>query len=807
MSKRGDKRRARKKKRRKPVAEPELVPTLEIGPLTIQQQGLNIVSFLDPEHPEYAEFVKHRDEFRAGLPELIEEKWRALEELLDPLPAFDALAHFQLSEIIQSAEPDALAPGPSTSLLAGMETLGAIVARRPTAEATGTADALHENTITEIQTAVRDLLTLETWSALETADPASSDDPFADLRSRALAMRIAVRGPSYPWQERETLRELFGGEAVNNDLTAAIGAGIDACLKVEAATETIGTDKLSARISAAQEGAHRLLQATDRRRQGRNVRDEATRELADRLAALPEGEAKTMVRRLATAMSAVELGRTLSFTAQEVADHAGLPAAETSRVLQLLSTPFGSEDDFARVREEFRTKPLLFDGDRYFCVSHHQMLWGLRPVLEHALKTSNRFKAYERNRRRRSEERALTALKKALRPDTAIGPVEYSPDNGDTWIELDGLLIKDNAALVLEVKASSMRDSARRAAPLALRDWLGDEVGQAANQTRRAVESLAADSHAPLRSVSGEPLAIDLGEVTRWFEVVVTLEDLSAIGPSTWRLADAGVLPRDPIPWITGLHELEVIADLIEWPAQLLHYLLRRRRVDEQRTTWAMEELDFFMYYLARGLFWEEQSNGAGQPQLVASGTDPLDAFLYHQRGLSPRKAKRPRMRVHRSVRALLDTLEGLDAAGRLEPQLLLMDVDSSAAERIASGCGQLRRSAEQLGRMRDMTLFFEESQVGVTVIACPPDQSRELRNMLQSYCTLKRHQAKYDRWIGFGCFAGPPEPAQLVYVVDSPWSPDPELDALVSDLPTAQTPAPEPQLGRTRWWRDGRWR
>ena len=82
-----------------------------------------------------------------------------------------------------------------------------------------------------------------------------------------------------------------------------------------------------------------------------------------------------------------------------------------------------------------------------------------------------------------------------------------------------------------------------------------------------------------------------------------------------------------------------------------------------------------------------------------------------------------------------------------------------------------------------DRSYFFDE--FGVTVMSAPPERPDSLPDALKAYCLMKRQQMKVGRWIGFGVFQGPPEPAQVAVVFLEEWQPDDELDRLVTELPS----------------------
>lgn len=255
-------------------------------------------------------------------------------------------------------------------------------------------------------------------------------------------------------------------------------------------------------------------------------------------------------------------------------------------------------------------------------------------------------------------------------------------------------------------------------------------------------------------------------------------------------MADLGLLPSDPTPLVVHLHDLELICELVERPAQLIQYLERRRRLDRQRRAWAQDELDYFMNYLGPdGLYWQDvaEAQERSSPIRLLSFTDDLDAYFAHREGTRRKPAKRPRQRLHRDVRAILDHFDDTDAAGRLEAQLALLDIDERSAARIASSLRRLKTRAQRDGVMHDASLLFEDGDFGVTVLAVPQALGGELDKRLGSSCALKKHQMRYARWYGFGCHAGAKGLIQSAVVLDAPWAPNEAMDRLVGKLPSAQ--------------------
>lgn len=135
--------------------------------------------------------------------------------------------------------------------------------------------------------------------------------------------------------------------------------------------------------------------------------------------------------------------------------------------------------------------------------------------------------------------------------------------------------------------------------------------------------------------------------------VAVGLDDLSGVTTATAALAAAGLIPTGGLPWTVSLHDLRIISELVERPAELLLYLRRRTTPEATLKYLAVDELDLFLFAFEEGLWVEPDPNvlasvpgygatrvgdarrrKAQKTTLINSRTDPLDAWYQH--GLGP---------------------------------------------------------------------------------------------------------------------------------------------------------------------------
>jgi hypothetical protein len=763
----------------------------------MEQHGRNLLTRVDSEHPSFQEWLRSRDEMVAELPAQIAGLRKEIADQLAPFDAFDVVADLWLANVPRDRE--AYKESTEEGLLVIPELAAALVITRParSGEKTGDWFAPHGH---ELQEKLKTLVQLEQIKII--SDSAQGADPVYDeIRARARAHHMAVRGVSYSWQEEATARQLCGEGEVGVELAHLTGFSVDEAFRLAESVTDVGLEKVEARIAYAHRFADTLIAAVEEVRRGGTPAD-VPGELADtvaQLARLKKGAAAKQARYAAAGWASYGSGSTLAFRTSELAEHAGVSEDTASAFLARFSIPFGFAPEPPREPSvnDLRERPIIDDGDgNYLCCSPHNLLWAIRPSFEVAARDAggSMWRRYEAHRRRTVEQRAVRALKDALRADWSRSGVHYevTEDGQVKRPELDGVVRLDGAAFIIESKASAMRPSARRGAPDALRDWLTREVGRAGMQLRRARGALfdgPRAERATLTDSQGVSLGLDLDGVEHVIELVVVLEDLPGIAPVTWRMAEAGFLPAEEPPVVVSLHELEIICEISNRPCELVHYFLRRRRLNRQRGATAIDELDFFMHYLRDGLYWDDPEDSEApvesRPTVVQllSFTDSLDAYYMYKRGERRTPAAKPERKHHRDVGTVLDLLDNLGQPGRLSVALALLDLDWKPRERVVGDMRRLKALSGREGMRRDRSYFGRD--FGITVMAVPPAEAAELPQMLQTYCRLKQYQLRTSTWAGFGVFEGPPELFQTAVVWTAPWEPDPELDRLVAELPS----------------------
>ena len=80
---------------------------------------------------------------------------------------------------------------------------------------------------------------------------------------------------------------------------------------------------------------------------------------------------------------------------------------------------------------------------------------------------------------------------------------------------------------------------------------------------------------------------------------------MPGIATATAKLAGAGLLSPDNIPWTVSLNDLDLITQLVDRPAEFLLYLRRRTEPRATEMFMAVDELDLFLLFFRMGLYVE----------------------------------------------------------------------------------------------------------------------------------------------------------------------------------------------------------
>jgi hypothetical protein len=641
------------------------------------------------------------------------------------------------------------------------------------------------------------------------------DSPPTDAEGvilyHSVQREITLRNPVYPHMLLDTLRGLFSDPTVNEDCQAAVGfTGLEAVNVMEAVRSLSNTElaKRFMRMEAARDASLPYM---------RSWQSQDKEEVQ-----LPAEEHRVAAQQVLDAVKDLTTGiaQATVIDLDAVAQHTGYQRSTVEAVLDAftltgLTDIDGALDRFFRGDNPLRTAPIVTDAQGRRMLVHDALaLPAVREVLEARLKAANRKDAYQHHRGDWVENAAIDLLADVLPganvfrgfnyfvPDPKAATPQTDPGKFTKRVEGDGLILIDDVALIIEVKSVALTAEARGGVARQLRGKLRDIVTNAANQAARLRERIITDKR--IRLDDGQ--WIDVSGVREIHTVAVGLEDLSGVTTATAMLVAAGILKPDNIPWTVSLHDLRIVSELLDRPSELLGYLRRRTQPEATWRYRAVDELDLFLLFLARGLYVEPDPHQAAQalpwsgppstadlrrfaaqrPELVTSHTEPLDAWYESQLSATATPADKPRLIADQSLLELVDLIIRTGAPGWLSTTTSLLEGNGKVQRKFGRYAADLAKLVRRDPQHHSMThLMGETSGKHVLLVwAChgPDEDADTAASYLSQYLQAKKHQTRAYRAT---CMLFDPTGKHLMRLLydNRPTGPDPVLDEATARL------------------------
>lgn len=563
------------------------------------------------------------------------------------------------------------------------------------------------------------------------------------LLIEATIQHLNVRKLVFRFQARDEASKLFGG--LRAEMRAALGFDIDELLAVEQGIESLVTSRgdawweqrsaFSERVRASLEGGT-----------GPKLAGEEGRWLSEARASETEQDriVTTMMMQwcLSTASSV------MLATTDAIAAAAGVSAPVARSVLRQFSVRPPQPligDSLPDLYEPLELRPIVqVDDDRWLLhLAPPKLAGAIRPNLEKVFKPIAVWERYQSNRASFLENRAVELLR-GLSPhaNSWLG-LKYTFDDGrgPQEFELDGLVLVDGIAFLVEGKAGGVRLAARRGEPKVTVETLKALAVEAHNQALRARRYFEQAGVAEFR-VDGQVLRIPRSTLREFILVTATLEILSAFVTTSYDLLQAGLLSPGQLPWAVALPELEIICDLGEGVGQVVHYI-RRRLALAAREISAAEELDWFGNYLHEGLYFNDGDYATFDGIRLGDFAAPINAYYEGQHDRRLPQAPRPRQNIPSEISALIRDLEQCGPAGFIEAVSVLLEGNGDARARLDRGIAEAKQKAKAKG-FGGSRLKMLDTVVVVSFFNQVPSPGH-----LEDYVNAAKYEAKARRAVG----------------------------------------------------------
>lgn len=740
-------------------------------------------------------------ELRMQVPEIINTSVQEIRSLLAGRDLWDILA--ALRQFIAPGDLSVHKESENTSFLAAVEVV-ALVGLSESSKTENLPRDLNEEAgeiIPKVYESAARIIQLALMLGFADSDT-SPASPSSELGALLRNHELAVRGRNYLSTSRSISGDLFNHAVIEKLLRENLGFTHSDFVAVWDAIQSLLTRRHNERLQRFGEIAI----------QSQSTGNSSAADIA---------EGRELVRLLFS-----EPRHNISFSVSDIASESDLGLEVVEAVLAKFSVLSTGMNATAAVQKFVNGRNLLAgkglikgQEDTYLVIGDPLPHDYLRSVIESHLKSSpKKWQQYQRHRDSWTERIASELVAQLFdQVEPTYSSLEYwapksddvshlskdSPDFKEQSLltEADALLVLDDVAICIEVKAGSITERARTGDPVRIETDVKKTIGSATSQATRLRRLI--EENGGLRKANGKWL--DLSEVREVHSIVVCLDDWGPLAIATDALVRSGFISYNSIPWLVSVHDLYVIRDLGIRPADFLTYLRRRTDPLSAHLFVATDELDLLMWHLNGGFYFEpdpeivHSRNPASSPPSISERrrykasnvrtristlTDPLDAWIYFREGQSSVPAEKPERKNLPAVEGLLTFLQDGHKPGWLRFGADLAGLSEAAQRAVATNL----KHALRLTRKDHQSHTYAQSHVdqwghGLFIIGTKPKSYsvEDSRKRIEKYVDAKKYQLQADRALALVI----DESSKVVSVIyrSGQFESSDEMDALVKGL------------------------
>jgi hypothetical protein len=591
------------------------------------------------------------------------------------------------------------------------------------------------------------------------------------LLAEAKIHSFFVRGDAYPHQFHVFAQELYGPH--DNWFRQRYGFTIAEAIKLSNAIDRECGKRFNRSLGEARKEAHRNASELIA---GHRANEEQRSNLEGRIfCALHFGQAENL----------------LAFTPQELSDVAGVPVEICECFFARISQEFGYRNpsfqnsfaDPATAPWDYNTlneRPIVRRDGKYWLF--------VGPLLRSALFTTFYFDllrdetyrpAFEKARGAYLENKTAECLRRVFPPNmTLLNPLY---PNGEEMTDV--MVLHDHKIFLFQCKSKLLTYPARIGSDFdVLRQDLRKAISDSFQQSIRARDYLQANKHARL-STGEQRFTLDMAQVNGVYLISVTSMPFQALAA---RLANTNsvleLFPHNEYPWSLSLGDLDVVTQVLSSPAQFLHYLLRRRKVEATPFKVQADEMDYLGFYLSHGMRFDGDVF-EGMDSVGLSGmSDEVDQWVYEKFDLG-HNVNPPQTPPVGGFSDFLADVERTGDDHAVDCALTLLDFTLGERKRFMEMVEQTKEKSRQDKALHSFSIVLKEGKRGLSFLSFDANADRsQMFRQAAAFAMLKKYETKCHEWTGFGWDVASTRAIDVAFFVSEAWTYDAQIELLIKD-------------------------
>lgn len=626
----------------------------------------------------------------------------------------------------------------------------------------------------------------------ETLGSKSKED---DGNMLAVGQKLAlfnVRGENSPNRLYAMAEELYGPH--NNWLVNSLGFYIqDAILLCKRMPELI-EDRFNLRIEQGQKAFdEKCVEFSKLASLPEHDQDESQLEIAQYI---QENGIEEAAAAFCTHTIFKDLGSIVGFTTEElyIATEQQIPKERLFALLDRLSITFGQVSksfvtpfDYNPLRE----KPLVHkDGKYYFFLCPYLCDVVFETFHFDIWRDTNYRGEYDKIRSEWLERRALAAFKKMLPGCDVYHDLKYRYDGKDC--QLDGLVILDDKVLLIEAKSKKLTRQARLGDTSQLTVDLRAAIENAFYQGKRAKDYInSSNDIIEFTDSSDTKIVLSHIKQRKFYLISITLSVFPEIAANLSRSRSIGLFQTDEYPWAVSISDLDIIAEMIEFPTELLHYMDRRLKMQQDPRFLFYDELDVFGCYQQQRLYFDTPEFKKSAGNLMLGFSEEIDNYIHSTETSGNTSLIKPKLHIPLNIIPIIKSVESSNQLGRFDFTLALLDFSAVTLEQLLQYVEQANSLTIADGNLHSVSTQSHDGSLGIAYMVVKNMNPVELSKRLYCFTLAKKYQTKSLKWIGFAHDVSYSNPVQAVTYAENEWITDPEMERLLPYLNPGKPLAP----------------
>ncbi len=337
----------------------------------------------------------------------------------------------------------------------------------------------------------------------------------------------------------------------------------------------------------------------------------------------------------------------------------------------------GTDPEHFLLNNPVWSKPIIQFGPNHFLLAIPGLVqsFGLQ-CLESLIQTEVDLweKYHSRIRPKFLESFVARLFRSALPSATVLAGIHWKEPTSGQLFETDLLVVIDTHALIVECKAGRITARARRGEIIRLEKAIGKLIEEPTLQGQRFSALLSRTTGSlEVEDSSGSRHVVEAGRLLRISRINVTLDYLGPFGIQARLLREEGLVSKELEPAATlHIHELENVAEILDRPAPLFHYLHRRAEI-ESTNNLLTDELSLLVMYLATGFDLGDLEGTESQSLAIPTMDKELEPYFMGKELNRP--ASKPKRRLSGWWNDILSALELRETLGWMECSYGLLSV------------------------------------------------------------------------------------------------------------------------------------